>query len=65
MVTIEGQCVLLQNSLRTKVFHYFFKQPKKIVKIMENRPQISKNAQKWITNSKIDDVDKSRLVFGF
>ena len=38
---------------------------KKIVKILETRPQSSKNAQKSIKNCKIHDVDKSTLLFGF
>ena len=65
-VTIGGQCVLLQNSLKIKLFDFFFKKPKlpyvshlsrhtsepirKNVKILETRPQSSKNAPKRIKN---------------
>ena len=38
---------------------------KRIVKIMETRPQSSNNALKWIKICKIHDVEKSTLVFGF
>ena len=38
---------------------------KKIVKIIETRPQSSRNAPKWIKFSKIHDVDKSTLMYGF
>ena len=38
---------------------------KKIVNILETRPQSSKNAQKWIKICKLHDVDKSTLMFGF
>ena len=80
MVKIEGHCVLLQISLRIKMFDFFDKAkitvwitsfkayfciPEKNVKRLETRPQSSKNAQKWIQNCKIHDVDKSTLWFGF
>ena len=77
-VPIELQCVLLHISLRIKIFECF-KQPKlpyeshlsrhtsktlkKIVKILETRPESSKHSQKWM-QIQIHDVDKSRLVFG-
>ena len=35
---------------------------KKIVKLLETRPQSSKNAPKWTKICKIHDVDKSTLV---
>ena len=38
---------------------------KNIVKILETRPQSSKNAQKWTEICKINDVDKITLLFGF
>ena len=38
---------------------------KNIVKILENRPQSSKKAQKWVKILKNHDVDKSTLLFGF
>ena len=38
---------------------------KKIIKILETRPQSRQNAQKWTKNGKIHDVDKSTLVFSF
>ena len=38
---------------------------KNIVKILETRPQSSKNAQKWTKICKIHDVDKITLLFGF
>ena len=79
-VTIGGQCVLLQNYLKILLFDFFIKpklpyeshlsrhtsEPRKeILKIIETRPQSSKNAQKWIKICKIYDVGKSTLVFGF
>ena len=79
-VTIGGQCVLLQNSLKIKLFDFFLKaklpyeshlsrhtsEPmKKIVKIIETRSQSSKNAPKWIKICKIHNVYKSTLVVGF
>ena len=80
-VTIGGQCVLLQNSLKIKMFFFLFLKPKSpyeshlsrhtsepmkfFKKIIENRPQSSKNAPKWIKNCKIHDADKSTLVFAF
>ena len=63
-VPIAGQCILLQNSLRIEMFD-FFKYPKlpyeshlyrhtsetlkKIVKMIETRPQSSKKTPKWQT----------------
>ena len=59
-VSIEGQCVFLQNSPRIKMFDLFlniqnyresnfsrhtFEPLKKIVKILETRPPSSKNAK--------------------
>ena len=38
--------------------------PKKIGKILETKPQSSKNAPKLIKIKKIHDVEKSTLVFG-
>ena len=80
-VTLGGQCLLLQISLRMKMLKFLKKKPKypyeshlarhtsepleKIVKILETRPQSSKNAQKSVKNCKIHDVDKSTLLFGF
>ena len=79
-VTIGGQCVLLQKFLKIKLFDFFFKpklpneshlsrltsEPmKKRLKIIETRLQSRKNAPKWIKMSKIHNVDKSTLVFGF
>ena len=80
-VTIEGQCFLLKISLQIKRFDfllnsqnhvwltsfqaYFWIPEKYIVKLLENRPQSSKNTKKWIKNCKIYDVDKSTLLFGF
>ena len=79
-VTIGGQCILLQNSLKIKLFDFFLKsilpyeshlsrhtsEPmRKNVKILETRPQSSKNYPKWIKNGKMHNVDKSTLVFGF
>ena len=62
--TLGGQCLLLQISLRIRMFKILKKKPKyryeshlsrhtaeplkKIVKILETRPQSSKNAQKSI-----------------
>ena len=76
-----GECVLLQISLRIKFFDFFFKYPKllhesplsrhtsklmeKNIKILENRPQRSKNAQKEINFCKIHNGEKHTLVFGF
>ena len=37
---------------------------KKMQKIIEDRPQSSKNAPKWIKICKIHDINKSTLVFG-
>ena len=79
-VKIGGQCVILQNSLKIKLFDFFLKpklpteshffrhtsEPmKKIVKIIKTRSQSSKNAPKWIKIGKIHNVDKSTLVLGF
>ena len=80
-VTIGGQCVLLPNSLKIKLFNFFSRKPKllykshlsrhtsepmkKMVIIIETRPQSSKNAPKWIKIGKIHDIGKSTLVFGF
>ena len=74
-VSIAGQCVLLQNSLRIKIFD-FFKYPKlpyesnlsrhgKMVKIIETRPKSNKKAPKWLQICKVHNVDKITLVFGF
>ena len=38
---------------------------KKIVQILETRPQSSKNAQKFTKICKFHDVDKSTVAFGF
>ena len=80
MVTIGGQCVRLQTSVKIKMFDFFLKpqspyeshlsrhtsEPiKKVVKTIEIKLQSSKNAPKWIHICKIHDVDKSTLVFGF
>ena len=78
-VTIGGQCVLLQNYLKIKMFFLkpkspyeshlsrYTSEPLKVFffLIIENRPQSSKNAQKWITICKIHDVDKSTVVLVF
>ena len=80
-VTIGGQYVLLQNSLRIKVFIFFlqiakitvwitslktyFWTPEYIVKVLETKMQSSKNAQKWTKMCKIYDVDRSTLVLVF
>ena len=78
-VTIGGQCVLLQISLKIKRFGFFkakitvwitsfqiyFWTTEKFCKILETRLQSSKIAPKWPKNCKINDVDKSTLVFGF
>ena len=77
-VTIEGQRVLLQISLQTKMFDFLLSSQnhrmnhifpgillKNIVKMRETRPQSSKNAQKWTEICKIHDVDKITLLFGF
>ena len=64
--TIEGQCVLLQISLQIKMFDFLLNsQRAELVKILETRPQSSKNAQKWIKICKIHVVDKITLLFGF
>ena len=80
-VTIEGQRVLLQISLQIKMFDFLLisqKSPyesylsrhtseslKNIVRILESRPQSSKNAQKWTKICKLHDGDKITLLFGF
>ena len=38
---------------------------KNIVKILETRPQSSKNAQAWRKICKIHEVDKITLLYGF
>ena len=64
-VSIAGQCAILQNCLRIKMFDFFLNSQnyrlnlifldillngKKIVKIIETRPQSSKKAPKWLKN---------------
>ena len=80
-VTIKGQCVLSQISLQIKMFDFLLnsqKSPyesylsrhtseslKNIVKLLESRPQSSKNAHKWTKNGKSHDVDKITVLFSF
>ena len=70
-VTIEGQRVLLQISLQIKMLNFLLNSQNHIMnhifpgKIWETRPQSSKNAQKLTKISKIHDVDKITLLFGF
>ena len=66
-VPIRGQCVLLQISRRKKVFDFLdiLLTPEKFVKILENRLQSIKNAQKLVKKKYVHKVEKSRLVFAF
>ena len=74
-MTKERQCVLIEISLKIKMFDFLLNTQnhsrhtseslKIIVKVFKTRPQSSKNAQKWIKICKIHDVDKSTLLFGF
>ena len=72
MVTIRGQCVLLQNSLlkpklpyESHLSRHTSEHLKNIVKILETRLQSSKDAPQWTKICKIHDVDKVHwcLVF--